>query len=333
MQQAESKTNAGVHVSTTQLQADQRSEGWSRLLSALATVRPQDATDDKPLNATLTSYDLGTIMVARCSSSAVHYLRDEKNAQDDALSGHVMLQLLLSGNGVAQFDGVTVKLYRGDICLIDLARSTKLHFDSDCDHINVLIARELLPASHGHLHGRILRSNQSLCRMLSEHLMQLLDMLPTLTPPHFDTTSRATLAVLHICLSDHARSEQDNTGQGEALLARMLGYIEAQLGDSELGVDMLQRDFRVSRATVYRVFSEYGGVNHCIREKRLRGAFNDLSRRPHQQIGAVVFRWGFSCERQFQRAFMAQFGMTPSAARRQGALAMQGAPFASSPSA
>lgn len=331
MQRTDANPNRFARSNSARTPADERNQAWSRLLSALTIVRAHNDSS-RPMQAALTSYDLGRIMLARCSSSTVQYLRHGENGPTTDLDGYVLLQLLVDGCGTATFDDADIKLQRGDICLIDLAQRTQLSFGSDCEQVNVLIPRELLQENRGTLHGRVLRSGQSLCRMLSEHLMQLLEMLPTLAHAHVDTMSRATLAVLRICLNQHADNKPAQMSQGEALLTRMLAYIDAQLGNPELGAHMLQQDFSVSRATVYRIFAEYNGVNQCIREKRLHCAFTDLSSRPHQQIGPVVFRWGFSCERQFQRAFSARFGMTPSAVRKQGALAMQTAPYVAPPS-
>jgi AraC-like DNA-binding protein len=101
----------------------------------------------------------------------------------------------------------------------------------------------------------------------------------------------------------------------EAMQERMLTYIDAHLNDSELNATMLQRKFRISRTHLYRLFAELGGVQHCIRERRLEAAFRSLCEQPDRNISEIIFRLGFSNERQFQRSFRSRYGMTATAAR------------------
>lgn len=324
MKQASTDGPAGVQFSTAQLPPEDRNDAWRHLIAALASMKVDGRA---PIDASLVSYNLGSMVLARCHSGAVHYVRNETLVKRSLLDGHVLLQLLLEGRGLARFDGAPTELQAGDICLIDLAHDAELRFERPSEHIDVLIPRDALNDVGQGLHGRVLQQGQSLCRMLTEHLLQLFDMLPSLTSAHTDTMARATLAVLRICLDDRGAAPPHASTQADSVLARMLAYIDAHLGNAELGAAMLQRDFRISRATLYRLFTEYGGVTHCIREKRLHGAFHDLHNHPHQQISEVVFRWGFSCERQFQRAFQSRFGMTPSAVRRQGERVMHATPF------
>jgi len=104
---------------------------------------------------------------------------------------------------------------------------------------------------------------------------------------------------------------------GQALRARALAYIDHHLSDPALGPDLLMQRFRVSRAHLYRIFSDLGGVTHTIKTRRLDAAYARIvdarnSTRPVNQAAADV---GFRDLRRFRKAFMLRFGVTPEDAR------------------
>lgn len=95
-------------------------------------------------------------------------------------------------------------------------------------------------------------------------------------------------------------------------LPRILRCIEAELCDPALGTDTLVRRFFVSRPTLYRMFRPLGGVARYIRERRLLQAHARLRDDPDCTITFLLYDLGFDSERQFQRAFQARFGMSPT---------------------
>src|SRR5699024_2851857 len=109
-------------------------------------------------------------------------------------------------------------------------------------------------------------------------------------------------------------------------LREVVSYIEDHLDDPGLGVDRLQSAFCVSRATLYRMFSEIGGVARFIRRRRLLAARQYLRRRPDLGITWLLYELGFGSERQFQRAFQAEFGVSPSEWRERCKAAQEASP-------
>lgn len=94
----------------------------------------------------------------------------------------------------------------------------------------------------------------------------------------------------------------------------MQDHIKANLGDLDLGVDSLPGLFHCSRATVYRLFGEHGGVAAYIRDQRLLRCFEELARpaKLPRRISEVANRWGFENPSHFNRIFKAKFGIPPS---------------------
>jgi AraC-like DNA-binding protein len=110
---------------------------------------------------------------------------------------------------------------------------------------------------------------------------------------------------------DHGTSDRD------ALYQRIHAYIEQNLGDETLGVASLRRMFRLSRATLYVLFENEGGVVRHIRKCRLQAACHYLQQHPECSLTWLLYELGFTNERQFQRAFHACFGVSPTHWRRQ----------------
>ena len=75
---------------------------------------------------------------------------------------------------------------------------------------------------------------------------------------------------------------------------------------------MLAERFSMSRATLYRLFEDFGGVRHYIQMRRLLQAYRSLARmREGDRIGAIALRFGFSDQAAFSRAFRAAYGLSP----------------------
>jgi AraC-like DNA-binding protein len=100
-----------------------------------------------------------------------------------------------------------------------------------------------------------------------------------------------------------------------ALNVAIRQYIAGHLDDLALDVDTLRRQFFCSRATLYRLFEEDGGVLRYIRDARLRACMHDLAHpsMTRKQIALIATRWGFENPSHFNRLFKRSFGVVPSA--------------------
>src|SRR5581483_5417153 len=97
-------------------------------------------------------------------------------------------------------------------------------------------------------------------------------------------------------------------------------YIDKHLTDEGLTPELLVRVFRMSRATLYRLFVEDGGVAGYILGRRLDRCrallAADLAR--GRTLAEIAFDHGFTSEAHFSHAFRRRFGMAPRDARGAG---------------
>jgi AraC-like DNA-binding protein len=99
-----------------------------------------------------------------------------------------------------------------------------------------------------------------------------------------------------------------------ARIAAMKAFIEQNLVEPGLGIDMLLKKFGASRATIYRDFAQDGGLHNFIRSRRLHRAYRILSEATptHGAVLAIAEACGFETLAHFSRSFREHFGKRPS---------------------
>ncbi len=98
-----------------------------------------------------------------------------------------------------------------------------------------------------------------------------------------------------------------------AIKQAISSYVEQNLDQWDLSVQSILKNFGVSRASLYRMFEDRGGVRQFISDRRLLRAVLDISKGPllRGKIAAAAEKWGFSSGANFNRAIRREFGVTP----------------------
>lgn len=309
---------AGIQLADTgrhpAIQRAARTAGfyWRRNLQHVARLR-----DRKPLPATgqCVSHSLGPVTIFNACASACEFVRDPETIAASRFGGFALVVSMLRGTARGDASGYPIALRPGDIGFFDMDETAHITA-SECAGLGLLVPKEMLL---GEIRGLVLRDTQLPAQMLARQLQKTILSLPADDPARIAAVLEATLAVLQLCL-DFAPSPAKPKGLA-ALRKSILAFIDASLDNPDLDPDLVCRKFSISRTWLYKVFASDGGVKCCIRDRRLDASFRDLCNNPGQRIIDVAFRRAFSSERQFQRAFLARFGVSPSAvrdARRQG---------------
>lgn len=91
------------------------------------------------------------------------------------------------------------------------------------------------------------------------------------------------------------------------------GFIEERLACLNLSAETILPEFGVSRATLYRLFEEEGGVRKYIVDRRLFRALLEILEggKRRGRIQQAAKRWGFSSAANFNRSVRHVFGGTP----------------------
>jgi AraC-like DNA-binding protein len=294
---------------TSLVEPGMRTVAFRRWLRPIALL---ESCNDEPVNASIVTYRLGQITLAQSRSSVARYFRDANTVAKSRFNDCVLLRLLVQGQLNGWFGNTKIVAKQGDIYLSDLAQTSEVWHQEECAHINVMMPRAFI--GDVPVHGRVFHGEWLPCRMLREHLLNFVDILRHCNTENVQEMVKATKELLRFCLRTDS-AETYGADDFDEARERIMEYIDLHLGESDLGALRLQHVFGTSRSQLYRQFAELGGVQHYIRNRRLQAVLRELCNEPQQSINDIIARYGFSSERQFQRAFRARFGMTASQVR------------------
>lgn len=154
--------------------------------------------------------------------------------------------------------------------------------------------------------------SQTIGRVLNAEMDRLFSLLL-----ESETAARRSIQRLISCLKVAIHSpEQDGDTRRQARDAvadLIIAFIERHIDSPDLTVDLILKNFGVSRASLYRIFEAKGGVRQYISDRRLYRAIADITHAPVHRgsISAAAEKWGFSSNANFNRAVKRKFGVPP----------------------
>lgn len=273
------------------------------------------------------SYHLGPLLLGSVGSSAQHFRRSPATIAGSGVD-HYVIQLYTQGSYSGEVEGRAVNVGPGDISILDLSRT--LHTQADDFHnLTLVVPRsviEPLLRNPDGLHGLVLPGRGGLGYLLATHLRSLHEAAPSLSLEDGARISEATAQLVVGCFGPSADAQETaTTAKRAALILSVKRYIDSNLARQDLTIDAITREFHVSRATLIRMFSSFGGVSGYIRERRMLRCFAEItsSAHAHRSIADLAYSWGFGNEAAFSRAFRRMFDMSPREARSEAALAQR----------
>jgi AraC-like DNA-binding protein len=141
-----------------------------------------------------------------------------------------------------------------------------------------------------------------------------------MTPETRATVGQQLVDLLVLALkADERTLTTGNSTVREAHLTRIEAFVRRNMGDSDLDPETIARGCGISARYLHELFRDTNQtLGSWIRDQRLnacREALRDPSNR--QSVAEIAYRWGFSDQAQFSRAFKARFGMPPKEYRER----------------
>ncbi len=262
-------------------------------------------------------YHLGRALFADTTFSAQHFRRDPgwMARNDDA--DHLMLQLYVRGTNCGINGNKTFLEKPGNIYAVNLAFDTDAK-STEAEVQTLILPRDLLMEDLAHLvdaSGALFPDESASALIFSDHMLSLRRHLRVAQAVEIPMIMQATIGLLD-SLSTHG--DVESTAARSATLRTLCRYIDDNLRDPTLGVDGLCRQFRCSRATLYRLFSPLGGVREHIQRRRLIACFKAIVSQGQRRIYDIALDFGFVSPSHFSTLFRAHFGITPREARDAG---------------
>lgn len=309
---------ARVQLNFDLLPRAERVDLWREAVGAVYEITPDSEQKLDAFSGALTTMHLGDALVSEVRSGAQVFQRSRAHARRTGLD-HFMVQMFRRG----QHDGMSgdqpVHRGPGDVWILDLGQESKTN-TTRFSNITLIIPREImLPLlKGGDIHGATLRQGAASTRLVASHLETLAAAAPELTLAEAAAAVDAAALMIAGAWSSLRESRAEVTAAARATARRAIrDYIDQHLSDDELTPDMLVRLFHMSRATLYRLFDEEGGVAGFIMGRRLDRCRAILAAdlAGAAAIGDIAFNHGFSSDAHFSRAFRRRFGMAPRDAR------------------
>jgi AraC-like DNA-binding protein/mannose-6-phosphate isomerase-like protein (cupin superfamily) len=234
-------------------------------------------------------------------------------------------QITLCVEGEMQFSSGRreVTLQPGDIVLIDMAQPnrTALRAAGSRTHLmTIVLQRAMLAPRLGHpdsATATLLPTEHPHARLIASHFAAL-----GLPPGPEAGNVEATIEAIADLVAAAAGGTADiaagvERAERHLYLAMIKRRIADNLQTDAITADELCRHFRISRATLYRLFEADGGLAHYVREQRLNLAFRELIAPSAQDRRLIDLAVGmrFSSDSTFIRAFRRKFGLTPGELR------------------
>lgn len=237
----------------------------------------------------------------------VGHERGAKRVRRDGFD-HFTLTLNLQGELHAD-DGSGFRAIRpGEILMLDMTRPMRTRAPG-AHILTMSVARDRVAASGisvNHAHGQIVATGRA--GLLADHMTSIAKHRGRLELRALPAIGRVTGELLSVCFGVEGRYWRTAEPAAPLHAAAIRAFIEQNLGNPLLDIDMIVAGTGVPRATLYRHFGRSGGIARHIRKRRLESLREALSNRNDERTiaqlaEAIGFLDGGTASRRFAQAF------------------------------
>lgn len=235
-------------------------------------------------------------------------------------SKYYKFSLLLEGDGLIVQEGRETALRTGDMAIYDTDRPYSLVFGDFVRMGTVMFPKELieLPAEAvRELTARRLAGDTGIGAMVKPYLTQLVQQSEGLDHHLSRRLARTAVDLVGTLLEEHA-AQRPSAGGHEAIMRRVLDYIEDHLSSPDLCPAEIASAHFISVRHLHALFNAHGtSVSTTIRTRRLERTYDELVNPAYadSSVTTIALANGFVEPAHFSRTFRAQYGMPPSAVR------------------
>jgi AraC family transcriptional activator of tynA and feaB len=210
--------------------------------------------------------------------------------------------------------GDTFSLEPGEIALVDGQKPFRIGFPGPVSRVLAVIPRKTLDLRAPWLRrapARKIARHSPYADLTRRHLLQLANANRNLNE------SEAGLLTDNLCNLLTLASARDipiNALRADVQIEALLAFCRQNLSDSDLSPQLVAARFGISVRTLHLRFERVGRTfGRWLLDNRLDASRKAL-RDPQQRactISEIAYRWGFNDLSHFNKAFRAQFDMTP----------------------
>jgi AraC-like DNA-binding protein len=296
--------------------AQQRARTWQDAVSEL--ILPFEASFRSPDNfdATLKSWDLGSVSLTWMRTDSVRYLRKTSHVQGDT-QDNILVSFSSHSDICFEQDGIRLRCPKNQFFL-EKGRAPSDFLQTDSNEIWVL--KIPLTAARRHIRsldpffGRLFDGDSGVGGLLFDMVRQVPHRFSSVSGSQTEGVGNTFIELLALAVQadDRALKSSQTTVQ-RAHLGRVERFVKQNIGNPALSLEMIAAACNISVRYLHTLFHGSGtSIAQWIRDMRLescRAQLSEPSRR--DSISEIAYRWGFSDQAQFSRHFKARYGITP----------------------
>lgn len=231
---------------------------------------------------------------------------------------HFTLQLNIAGEFHGEGDDGFRVVRPGEILVLDMAKPMRSRM-LDVSLLTLTVPRSVLTTARADvdaLHGLVIPPEHAgaLTRFLSPWV-------DTVTRPLADSHGVDALLTERLGSTLAGMGLAKASAHDPSFYARLdtaQSFIRDHLFEETLSPARVARAANLSRATLYRMFEDLGGVRKYIQTQRLARLKSRLSNPSERQsVAALAYDSGFASEHHASRSFKQEFGLPPAVFRRE----------------
>lgn len=306
-----------LQVSIDMIKPADRMDFWRDITRPLYNCEPSGTSLEGACAVKL----IGSMLSVYAQFSPQYFTRDRRTISRSGLEDFYLLQLFTGSDAAVECGGVHVAIERGDVYIADLGRTVKSKYNAGSTY-SLFLQRAHVEKVTGHnkLHGTIFRAGKPQTQLLADMIVGVMKLNPAAENLPGSTAEAAIISVLALALQhDTPLGQLHKPALSPILRRRVIDFIAANITEPNLDIKMLMQRFKVSRAHLYRMFEQEGGVVRAISERRMDAVFQCVIDQHTMSVTSLAQNFGFSSSDQLEKKFRRHFGITLNEIKRERA--------------
>ena len=301
---------------TTQNEAQpQQILAWRDRVGHILDVPIARAQVADGFHGTIDSYRIKDLMFLDSRTDAVSQTRSVTRISRDNMRDYVF-HVVVEGS-IETVTGLypqrTALQSRPGILALDMSQPMRMKRPAcrvQAFYVPRALVDAIIPAAES-IHGRVIEYTSPIARMIPAQLAAL-SRLRTMNANEAHSAISTCAQLIALAFGKQTRlSGNARLAARAAMFSTARRYIQDNLHQPDLSPESVLNASRLSRATLYRLFENEGGLSTYIRNRRLREAADELVRFPEMAVIEIAFGLGFKSASDFNHAFRRAYDMSP----------------------
>src|SRR5262245_6716972 len=232
----------------------------------LYTVSLSDPSDEARFTLSARTYATPHGILMRCRGTGFTMVREPAPGTRGA--DQLLIVLQVAGSAESDYGGRRERYEAGDIKITDYARPFRT-VATDYENLMVVVPRESAPAALLAMepHGLRFPRGSGAARLIGAALQEFYAHADDLTVSEAESAIEGILSLTTACA--RSRLAGDESDHLKSRRKAALDYIDAHLGNAQLGPGEIADGAHVSRASLYRLLAAEGGIRAVLLKRRL----------------------------------------------------------------